>query len=271
MSKGRVEMGFKPEVLRTLQAGRARSRPAFPLRLTVILAGLLVVGTALIMTTDLEELLLPRTIIVRGNRLSESREILAMAGLPARLGLRSLLPETRRIPEERSRWVRTLKTRSMFGRRLLLSVDERLPVLPLEVAGQPYWICSDGEIVRRDMALDVDETFVALNKLPLVSMADSGIDAEYEVAEMLLLTAACCRELLNGRIKSIQVEQTGSLNLSTDRGLVVQLGIPPDEEQLRLRMSALAKAIRISDDYKDATGIDMRNGKVAYLRTKATE
>lgn len=264
-------MGFKPEVLRAMQPQPRRSRWALPLRCFVILSGLLAVCTGLIMTTDIEELLLPRTIIVRGNRLTEANEILAMAGLPQKLGLRSLLPETKLVSESRSRWVRSLKTRSMLGRRLLLSVDERLPVLPLQMGGQPYWICSDGEIVHRDTDLDVEDQFIALNKLPLISMVDSGIDAEYEVADMLMLTAACSREMLNGRIREIQVERSGELSLRTDRGLLIQLGIPLDEEQLQLRMSALAKAIRISDDYADATGIDMRNGKVAYLRTKASE
>ena len=271
MSRGRVTMGFKPEVLQAYEQKQPRRLAAGLWRVLILCGLLIMLATALVMTTDIEELLLPRTIILRGNRLSGAQEVLEIAGLPQRISLRSLLPQTRLVPEQRSRWIRSISTQSMLGRRMLLSVDERMPVLPLAIGGNPYWICSDGEIVRRNPELDTDEQFTDLNKLPLVTMADSGIDAEYDIADMLMLVTGCCRELLNGRISGIQVKRSGELTLSTDRGLLVQLGIPEDADMLRMRMTALAKAIRISDEYRDAVGIDMRNGKVAYLRTSTSE
>ncbi|MCB1218172.1 cell division protein FtsQ [bacterium] len=264
-------MGFKPEVLEQVH-GRPRGLYLVPLlRAGGILLAVIALTTALVLTTDLEELLYPRTIILRGNRLSSASEVLELSGMPGRVNAAVLLPQHRELAEGSSRWVRGYSTRMLSGRRMLLSVDERMPLLPLEIAGNAYWICSDGEVVLRDPELDVDGHFEELNRLPLVRMQDSGIDAEYAVAEMLILTAGLCRELLDRRVGAIEVSSGGEFTLVTDKGLEVLLGAPVDEEELRRRISTLSKAIRISDEYADATAIDLRNGKVAYLRTKGSE
>ncbi|MCB1185665.1 cell division protein FtsQ/DivIB [bacterium] len=271
MSQGRITLGFKPEVLEQVRGVRRPLVSAVLLRSLGVLAGLIIVGTALVLTTDIEELLYPRTIILRGNRLSAAAEVLEVSNMPQAINSAILLPGSKELPEGKSRWIKGYSTKMLPGRRMLLSVDERMPLLPLEIAGNAYWICSDGEVVLRDPEKDTAGHFEELNSLPLVSMEDSGIDADYAVTDTLILVSGLCHEMLDRRVTGIGVSSSGDFTLRTDRGLDVLLGTPGDEEELRHRISALSKAIRISDEYRDATAIDLRNGKVAYLKTKGHE
>lgn len=271
MTRPRLSIGINHEVYAQVRGAGRRRLPAFLLRLVGIMLASGAVLTGLVLATDIEQLVQPRTVIMRGNRLSSASEVIEITSLRDRTGLNAMIPASISVPEGRSRWIRSFSTRMLSGRRMLLDIDERMPLLPLEIGGNPYWICSDGEVVKRSTEGDRDGHFEELNRLPLVTMQGSGIDAEYEITEMLLLTAGVCRDLLDRRITGIEVQANGEFNLMTDKGIIVQLGIPEDEDQLRHRLSALSKAIRISDQYADATAIDLRNGNVAYLRTSKTE
>ena len=92
MSQGRITLGFKPEVLEQVRGVRRPLVSAVLLRSLGVLAGLIIVGTALVLTTDIEELLYPRTIILRGNRLSAAAEVLEVSNMPQAINSAILLP-----------------------------------------------------------------------------------------------------------------------------------------------------------------------------------
>ena len=273
MSERGNHFGFRQELIGQDDSQERRIGPGVRkllLPLLAIMSVLALLAWAMLLG-PLSVLFRPRMIIVRGNQIATSAQVLGLAGLPGD-GTNSIgAVGSREFSQQDSRWVKSARSRVIAGRRLLVSVEERVPVLPLEVSGIRYWICHDGEIVEMIAEEDIGSPFNMLTSLPMVTLSEDGFDSGYDVASMLMLTASCCRDLLAGRIARMHIDNDGELLLYTDRGLEVRLGRPEDEETIRYRMTVLQKAIRYSDKHADATGIDLRNDEVAYLKRANAE
>lgn len=186
----------------------------------------------------------PRALIIRGNYLTPTAEIASALQFTGRESYFTLWHSARSQQQYPTPWLKSLRLRPLAGRCLLVTVEERLPLVPLKGAGSEYWLCDDGQLVPQDLAGGNPLALVEANKVPLIDLPDDPGQGELANAAALLQIAACCQQELPARIKRIRMDRSGEFTLYEVSGLQIKLG---SEGDLLARIAALPKALRICE------------------------
>lgn len=216
-------------------------------------AGLLMVGLAittglLIASGFVSGMLKPRKIVVRGNSIVDVRELLSVAGAESDGTYFQWMGALGRLDDSELRWLDSVSARPEWGRTLLVSVSERLPLLHVQAADGEYWLCDDLSLTAVNTVHDTGKVFEKVRKMPRLELEGSLDNTQQQLLAAMVSVAAGAEEVLPGSIETISADRDGMLWLEERSGLRIKLG---GADRLREKLGALPKALRICAQDRD--------------------
>jgi hypothetical protein len=197
--------------------------------------------------------------------MTDSQEVLASLDCGARQTIPQLWLKTRGEVPAALRWVSDIRMQSGWNRRVTLQVTERRPLLLLNAAGTKYWLCDDSTLVP--LASDGDKpVMAAVANVPRVSLPFAAEELSRETLTPLITAAACCTQVLEGQVSSIELDKDSQISLLHQSGLPILLGGP---EMIEAKVGALPKVLRTCGPYLGKLRyIDARDPHVFYEKWK---
>lgn len=210
------------------------------------------------------EQVVPARVVIRGCWLTETEDVLNAVEFNGMQSVAGIKASAHSYDFSEHRWLRDLVVAQDSLSTALITVVEASPLLLLRSNGDEYWLCDDGTAVARFTEADNSAVFDAILNLPAVELGFADLDRIHELAEPVLLAAACCNELMPGRIKKIAINEAGEFDLFDKHGLRIRLGEPT---LLAEKIGALPKALRIcEDDGGSLQYLDARDPHVFYQK-----
>lgn len=248
---------------RPLERGASGLRPVSVLAL-VICGALLTAG---LLTGWLQAQFSPMQVAVRGAVLTDSREVLAALDCSGGQTTPQLWLKTRAAVPETLRWVRDIRMQGGWNRRITLQLTERRPLLLLNAAGTKYWLCDDNSLVP--LASDGDKPVLAtVAHVPRVMLPFEAEELSREALAPLITAAACCTQVLEGQVSSIELDKDAQISLLHKSGLPILLG---GGDLIEAKVGALPKVLRTCGPYLGKLRyIDARDPHVFYEKWKST-
>lgn len=170
-----------------------------------------------------------REISVRGVKELTEKDVLAMAGIPARANLLAVNTEALACRISTNPWVRHIYVGRELPDRLVLDVRERVPIA-LVRQGSHFCLMDANGFVFKKLSQD-DEVDLAIV---------TGVDIEAKEPSVLLPEALKLLDKLGGQqnpslglVSEVHVDEVFGLSVLTDRGLHLKLGRDHFEDKIR--------------------------------------
>ena len=235
-------------------------------RVVVTVAALLAVMVVVWGSQLLAAQVKPQHVIIRGCWLTTPQQVIDALAFKGGQSYAQINRGIRELGADEVRWLRGVAMERHLPATAVLDIDERQPLLLIETLNRRYWLCDGGELVRVNPVKDTGETFVGIEQHPKVMLGYPVEEGYFELAQPVLVTAACCMDVLPGTIQTVEVTAEGEINLYDRSGFQILLGEPVD---LAEKIGALPKALRLSEGDRDKLRyLDARDVDTFYEKWK---